>query len=553
MKENNSKVYQAALYLRLSKEDGDVEDGGKLVSNSISNQKDLIMDYLKQHPEIQVHSIWADDGYSGVNFNRPNFQNMLEEIKCGDVNCVIVKDLSRFGRNYIETGRYIEKIFPLLGVRFIAVTDNYDSLDKNGGFDMIIPFKNLMNDAYSRDISVKIRSNMAVKRNRGEYIGAFAVYGYLKSQEDKNRLVADEYASGVVRDIFRMKISGIGQQDIADRLNHEGILSPLAYKWSIGIPLETPFYHTGSAKWTYVAVTRILQNEIYTGVLLQGKQSTPNYKIKTRFNKPETEWSRVENAHEAIVSRTDFELVQELLKADTRRSPIQSSVYPFAGLLYCADCMESMVRKTVPAGGRKYVYYVCSGNKRDKAHCSAHRISEQELMNSVLSVIRLHIDMVLGLSGAMEMIENSPLSMPDVSKCNLRIQKKHEELKKAERRKMNLYEDFKDGILTKEEYSQLKREYSRQTEEAERAIEAYQAEIEQMAQKKGSRQEWIKKYKELGTLESLDRNTVATLVRKIKVYEGRGIEIDFIFAEEAEQYREMVELYSGQTAGREAI
>lgn len=553
MKENNSKVYQAALYLRLSKEDGDVEDGGKLVSNSISNQKDLIMDYLKLHPEIEVHSVWADDGYSGVNFNRPNFQKMLEEIKCGDVDCVIVKDLSRFGRNYIEAGRYIEKIFPVLGVRFIAVTDNYDSLDKNGSSDMIIPFKNLMNDAYSRDISVKIRSNMAVKRKRGEYIGAFTVYGYLKSPEDKNRLVMDEYAAGVVCDIFRMKISGMGQQAIADRLNREGILPPLAYKWSIGIPLETPFYLTGSEKWTYVAVTRILKNEIYTGVLLQGKQTTPNYKIKTRVYKPETEWSRAEDTHEAIISRNDFELVQELLKADTRRSPIQSTVYPFAGLLYCADCMESMVRKTVPARGKKYVYYVCSGNKRDKTYCSAHRISEQELMDSVLSVIRLHIDMVLGLSEAMKMIERSNQTLPNVSKCSLRIQKKYEELEKAERRKMKLYEDFKDEILTKEEYGQLKKEYSRQIEEAEAAIETYQTEMEQTVQKKGIQQEWIEKYKELGTLESLDRNTMVTLVKRIKVYEERRIEIDFLFAEEVEQCRAMVELYGRQIAGKEAV
>ncbi len=172
MKENNSKVYQAALYLRLSKEDGDVEDGGKLVSNSISNQKDLIMDYLKLHPEIEVHSVWADDGYSGVNFNRPNFQKMLEEIKCGDVDCVIVKDLSRFGREYIESGRYIEKIFPALGVRFIAVTDNYDSAD-NALYnnDMLVPFKNLINDAYCRDISVKIRSHLDMKRKRGSLSG----------------------------------------------------------------------------------------------------------------------------------------------------------------------------------------------------------------------------------------------------------------------------------------------------------------------------------------------------------------------------------------------
>ena len=241
MKADNSKVYQAAIYLRLSKEDGDVAAGGRPESNSISNQKDLIMDYVGKHPKIHVHSVRVDDGYSGVDFNRPNFQQMLDDIRTGSVDCVIVKDLSRFGRNYIEAGRYIEKIFPMMGVRFIAVTDGYDSLNNAGGSEMMVPFKNLINDAYSRDISIKIRSNLEVKRKRGEYIGAFVSYGYRKSEEDKNRIVVDEYAAGVVKDIFRMKLLGMSQQAIADTLNEKGILPPLAYKNSIGIRLKTSF------------------------------------------------------------------------------------------------------------------------------------------------------------------------------------------------------------------------------------------------------------------------------------------------------------------------
>ena len=197
-----SKTYHAAVYLRLSREDGDVAEGGRAFSNSISNQKELVMDYLESRAEIQLYSVYVDDGWSGVDFERPEFQRMLDDIREGLVDCVVVKDLSRFGRNYIESGRYIEKIFPMLGVRFIAVNDGYDSLDGQYGNDMVIPFKNLINDAYCRDISVKIRSHMEVKRKNGEYIGAFAAYGYLKDPENKNRLVVDEYAADVVRDIF---------------------------------------------------------------------------------------------------------------------------------------------------------------------------------------------------------------------------------------------------------------------------------------------------------------------------------------------------------------
>lgn len=193
------KSYQAAVYLRLSREDGDIADGGKQISNSIANQKELVMDYLKSRPEITVVSTYTDDGYSGVNFERPEFQRMLSDIREGKINCVIVKDLSRFGRNYIESGRYIEKIFPMLNIRFIAVTDGYDSINEDMGSDMIIPFKNLINDAYCRDISIKIRSHMEIKRRNGEYIGAFAAYGYLKDKGNKNHLVIDKYAADVVR------------------------------------------------------------------------------------------------------------------------------------------------------------------------------------------------------------------------------------------------------------------------------------------------------------------------------------------------------------------
>ena len=276
------KVYHASIYLRLSKEDGDVTSGSKNESNSISNQKSLVMDYLKDKHDIQVVSIREDDGYSGVDFNRPGFQLMLEDIKKGIIDCIIVKDLSRFGRNYIEVGRYLEKLFPMLGVRFIAVNDNYDSLEVDTAHDIVMPFKNLINDSYCRDLSVKIRSHLAVKRKNGEFIGAFACYGYLKDPENKNHLVIDTYAGPVVQDIFRMKINGYSQYKIADTLNEQGILSPMEYKRSIGVHFETSFKVNTKALWSAKAVSRILTNEVYTGVLVQGKQTTPNHKVKVR-------------------------------------------------------------------------------------------------------------------------------------------------------------------------------------------------------------------------------------------------------------------------------
>lgn len=551
----NSKIYQTAIYLRLSREDGDVAEGNKLVSNSITNQKVLIMDFLKSHPELKVQTVYADDGYSGVNFDRPDFQRMIGDIRSGVINCVIVKDLSRFGRNYIEAGRYIEKIFPMLGVRFIAITDNYDSAATEGSYgnEMVVPFKNLINDAYCRDISIKIRSHLEMKRKNGEYIGAFAVYGYRKSEENKNQLVIDDYAAGVVRDIFAMKLCGLSQQAIADRLNADGILSPVEYKKSMGIHLETIFKKKVQAKWSYNAVLRILKNEIYTGVLAQGKQTTPNYKIKTRVKKAEEEWIRVKNTHEPVISQKEFQLVQELLKQDTRISPDKDTLYPLAGLVYCGDCMEPMVRKTVPAGGKKYVYYVCSGNKKDKKTCAPHRISESDLTDTILYLLQVHIENVLTLESAMQVIEKAPKLKADVAKFDERIYRKRMELEKTEKRKLNLYEDLKDGIISKKEYMQLKTEYDRRIEEAESAIRAYETEVKLILENKSSMHEWIKDFKKYKNIQSLERNAVAVMIKRILIYSADRIEITYNFQDEFVRCRDYVAAYETKIQRKEAV
>ena len=220
---NNQNSYLTAQYLRLSQEDGDKEE-----SNSIRNQRDLISDFAAQHNDIRIVDEYVDDGYSGANFERPAFQKMIEDIKKQKINCIIVKDLSRLGRNYIETGKYLEKIFPRLGVRFVSITDNYDSANEPGDLDQIIvPFKNLINDAYCRDISLKVRSQFEVKRKNGKYVGSFAMYGYCKDPVDKNHLIVDEYAAEIVQLIFNMKLDGYSPQHIADKLNEMHVLTPL--------------------------------------------------------------------------------------------------------------------------------------------------------------------------------------------------------------------------------------------------------------------------------------------------------------------------------------
>lgn len=341
MFKNKSSIL-AAYYLRLSRDDGD-----KAESDSISNQRNLISDYVSQHEEITFVEEYVDDGYSGTNFDRPAFQKMMKDAKNKKINCIIVKDLSRLGRNYIETGRYLEKVFPFLGIRFIAITDHYDTADQTNDSDQIIvPFKNLINDAYCRDISIKIRSQLDVKRKTGQFIGSFAAYGYCKDPADKNRLVIDETAAEVVQLIFRLKLEGFSSTNIADRLNELGIPTPMEYKRSCGLNFNSGFRSGNSPKWIAVSVNRILKNELYTGTMVQGKNQKINYKVKQSRAIEEKDWIRVEKTHEAIIPQEIFQCVQDIMLLDTRTSPKAESVYLFSGILKCSDCGQNMVRRT---------------------------------------------------------------------------------------------------------------------------------------------------------------------------------------------------------------
>lgn len=513
----NPVIYNADLYLRLSKEDGDKDE-----SDSILNQKELIKEYLKSRPDICIHEIRVDDGYSGVNFERPAFQKVLNDIKEGKVNCVIVKDLSRFGRNYIEVGKYIEKIFPYLGVRFIAINDNYDSMAVNNQNDKIaISFKNLINDAYCRDISIKIRSNLEVKRKRGEYVGAFAPYGYKKSDRDKNQLVIDEDAAETVRDIFKMYLQGMSIYKIAKYLNEVGILTPLEYKKSLGSKFYTGFKRNEDSKWTHITVVRILKNCVYTGDLVQGKETTPNYKVKKKITKEKNLWNCVENAHEPIVTIENYNNVQRLLKNDTRTSTKEEKLYCLSGIVKCGDCGSNMSRKTVPSGKKKFVYYVCSNHKYNK-QCSSHSIRAEQLEQCILNVLNHHIEQVIYMDQVLQVLEKIPYQKNKAVKKNKQIISKQEEIKKYNNLRIHLYEDFQDDLITKEEYKEMKEIYRRRAETAEIALHQIQKEIASITANNGTTCQWIESFKECGTIMELSREVVASLIDEVLVYNKKA-------------------------------
>ena len=545
----NTEVYDADVYLRLSKEDGDKEE-----SDSITNQRELILEFLKSREDIRIHAVRVDDGYSGVNFERPAFRQMLEDIKTGKVNCVVTKDLSRFGRNHIEVGKYIEKIFPYLGVRFIAINDNYDSLTNDAQTNnIIIPFKNLINDAYCRDISIKIRSNLEVKRKKGDFVGPFAPYGYQKSEEDKNKLEIDEEAAEVVRSIFQMYLQGSNAYKIAEKLNKKNILTPMDYKKENGSAFYTGFKKNLKSQWTHMHVLRILGNPVYTGTLVQGKETTPNYKVKKKVKRDQSKWSQVENAHEAIIPTVDFQNAQEQLQMDTRTGTEKEKVYYLSGVVKCGDCGANMVRKTVPSGKRKFIYYVCGNHKGNKNICSSHSINAEALEESVRKLLNHQIKNVTDLGRILDKLEDAQIRKGELGKRNRQITKKKEEVEKYNHLRLDLYEDYKDELITKEEYLELKEIYEKRIQTAEQMLEAMEVEMAFLAEGEWSTCDWINEFKKYGYLESLSREVVVSLIGQILVYEKKEgeryprIEIHFKYADEFQASLSLLEELQGET------
>ena len=528
MKNNTeTKIWNATLYLRLSRDDGDKEE-----SNSITGQRELLRDFIRNRPELREYAVRIDDGFTGSNFERTKKKKMMEDVKEGRTNCIIVKDLSRFGRNYLDAGEYIEKIFPFLGVRFIAVNDNYDSLgEKSASDDLVIPFKNLINEAYCRDISVKVRTQLEIKRKSGQYIGAFAVYGYMKDETDKNRLIVDEYAADIVRDIFSWKLDGMSPQDIAVRLNQSGILSPMEYKKSLGMRFATSFKANAQAAWSANSVLRILKNPVYIGVLTQGKETTPSYKVRKRIIKPEDEWTVIPDSHEPIIRREDFESVQKVLTLDTRRSPNDSNVQLFSGMVFCGECGASMVRKTVPSGNKKYVYYVCSAHKQDKS-CASHGMRDTALEEVVLETVKQYIRDVIDLDDILSMTDTAPLRTAEAQKVQRQLDKKRSEHERLQKLLMSLYENLADGIIDRDEYAKLKQNYAGRAAECEKQMDALKESIVQIKEQGGEHREWMMRFRKHQNITELERSIAVALIDRILIYKDNRVEVHFRFEDE---------------------
>lgn len=538
----NQKKFLAAMYLRLSRDDSDVGEvtdrGGsiKSESNSIGNQRELIRAYIHDHEDIELYDIYIDDGFSGSNFDRPEFKRMINDMEAGKVNCIIVKDLSRFGRDYIESGRYIQKIFPSLGVRFIAITDHFDSFHADAGESgIVLPVKNFINDSYCRDISMKVKSQLEVKRKNGECIAAFAPYGYKKAEHDKNQLVVDEYAAEIVKKIYSWKMEGLAVSAIAGKLNALGILSPKEYKKSVGINFQSGFSGAGTSKWSGITVKRILTNEIYLGHLVQGKTEKINYKLKKSVEKPETEWIRVENTHEAIISEDNFQIVQNLLQVDSRISPILEKNSLFSGLLFCGDCGEQMIRRVNRYKGKQKIYYICSTKNRGEG-CTRHSIREDVLVSLVMEAVKKYANCFLEEKILFEKSLELEANFESIVHYDREIERLRKEQDKYYSLCTALHEDLRKEVVTKEEFERLHGEFQRKAVEYDEARKKQEATIKKMFKTGVLSAGRLKAMQDVVELKEIDRYTLSSMVKKISVYENQRIEIEFNFEN---QYKTM--------------
>lgn len=519
------EFYNVAIYLRLSRDDEDI-DGSKTESNSISSQRDMIRGFIRKQDDMEIYDIYVDDGYSGANFDRPEFKRMMKDIEAGNVDCVIVKDLSRLGRDYIEAGRLIQKTFPAFSVRFIALTDHFDSLTADyNETSLVVPVKNFVNDSYSRDISGKVRSHQKIKRENGDFIGAFAVYGYKKCEDNRNQLVPDDYAADIVRKIFAWKIEGYSNLAIANRLDGLGILSPMEYKKMQGEKFQTGFVTGVKAKWSAVAVKRILSNENYIGTLVQGKEEKVNYKVKKSVKKPEEEWTKVQDAHEAIVSKEDFEIVQDLLMIDTRAGGGDEKAHIYAGLLFCGDCMEPMIRRINRYKGKETVSFICS-TKNKSGECTRHTISEETLNHLVLTGLRTQVSLFLNKSRVLSSIEQMEVNFEEVVAFDKEIERLHSEQDKYLGLRAGLYEDLKKQIITEEDFKNFREIYEKRYQELQQAITSQEETIKRLFKSGVTAGINLERMKTVMQVTELDRMTLVSLVKRILVYEDKRVYLE---------------------------
>ena len=536
--EPKNRVWNTALYIRLSREDGD-----KMESDSVKSQRDMLRDFLSKNPDLKYYDEYVDDGYSGTNFNRESFERMFNDIRNNKVNCIIVKDLSRLGRNHIETSKYIEIVFPMLKVRFISLTDQIDSyLNPQSINNVIVPFKNLLNDEYCRDISMKIRSSLTIKRENGQYIGSFPSYGYIKDPNDKHKLIIDEEAANIVRTIYKMFINGSSLRGIATYLNDNKVLTPSEYKRNKGYN-DRHYSSHDKTLWDSIGIRRILTNQMYVGDMVQKQMEIVSYKVNICRSVDKDKRIVVKNTHEAIISREDFDKVQSLLNRDTRICTRTNTLDLFSGFCKCGDCKRGMNKKHIHQSYKDYYYYICSTFKKSgKNACTKHAIRVEKVKEVVFTLIKQYINIAVTMDNLIDFINNSAEKCKETSKIEKLLKDKIKERDDVNRLLNDLYPDWKKGFITQEMFFFFLDKYSLQKEEIVKCINNLENQIDAIKNGLTKENRFIENFKKYQNITELTRDIVVELINNIYIYENGLIEIEVKFRDEYLTALEYIEI-----------
>ncbi len=516
-------VYKVGAYLRLSRDD---ERSGE--SLSIENQREIIKEYVEKRGWI-YHQEYIDDGMTGTNFERPSFQRMVDDARNGEINCIITKDLSRFGRNYIEIGQFTDYLFPSIGCRFIAINDGVDTLEKE---NELMPFKNLVNEWYSRDQSKKVKSAKTARAKNGYFMGAYAPYGYIKNEERLPPLLIDDEVAHIVVEIFQMRAEGLGYRAIATKLNERNITPPREYYYQ---KIGKPNPKKSLKSWSDVVVRQILSNECYIGNIVQMRIGTLSYKNRKIVNRPKEDWVRAENTHQPLISMELWETACRLAERgkNIARSCKDGEVSLFSGLLQCADCGRSMkmardsnVRKDGHRNNR-HAYICCGYSAAGKAFCTPHRTMQIILHDLVLKQVQAYAqkieineeEVVKQIRKKKELCQSN--EQKSLKKNQATLTRRLDDL---ENLVAKLYEEMVLGDIPRETVLQMIEKYKKEQAEKSLNLNEITEKLNITKEMDKGIKDWIKLIKTCTNIETIDRELMIKLVDKIIV--GQKTEVN---------------------------
>jgi len=533
----NMFLYKAAIYKRLSDEDGD-----DMEADSLVNQEKIARHHIVDHPDIDVVGVYADNGYTGMNFKRPDFVRLKEDILLGKINCVIVKDISRLGRNFIMTSEYVERIFPELGVRLICVNDGYDSADENADAGaLMLPFKMVMNDAYSRDTSVKIRSSITAMMDNGEFlppVGSIP-FGYLRNAEENTFDVDIEVAS-TVRLIFNLRAEGMQFNAIAKELNSRGLPSPGRIRFIRGVTKDS---RMENAQWIRGTIRKITNDPVYLGHRIHGKVKRDKLGMpKTR--RPKDEWQIIENTHPAIISQELYDLVQKvnaeelerLSKYEKNKKPSSDYRSLFQDKLFCADCGAKMIaqkgtgRATSPVP--TWIYYNCNGYKySNNQQCSNHYIRQEAIMTAITNLLNKQVEIALDIEKLISDVKKMPPVVRHQSSITDQVKGSTIKIQNVEEKIEHLLIDLTNGVIDRDEYEYMKVKYNQKLEYYREESEKLKEKSQELVTVISTTQQWLNAIKEYKKLPEISRSILDALVDKIYISESKAIKIDLKYCD----------------------